>query len=256
MWGCQLRSIGILLPFLLFGHLSAFTAAHTVERPTVALDRSFKRPNGHSPVLRQRGGQLDLPVFRRNSKLRSSAIGRVRDDSFESTPGTVEKFKTFASKNAFLLGMFVSVGLARAFPALGKNGGVLRPELFIGKFGVTLIFLLSGLSLELSDLAQAASSFKLNTMVQFVTFGAWPLLGLGLRAVFSTFLPNAFPQALLDGLLILTCLPTTVNMCIFLTSAAGGNVASSLWNAIVSNLGTIIIFFLCICCWVRTPASY
>jgi hypothetical protein len=254
MWGCQLRSIGILLPFLLFGHLSAFTAAHTnVEKPIVAFDRHLKRPHAYSSVLRQRGGQLDLPVSRANSKL-SSAVGR--DDSFENTPGTVEKFKTFANKNSFLLGMFVSVGLARAFPALGKNGGVLRPELFIGKFGVMLIFLLSGLSLELSDLAQAASNFKLNTMVQSVTFGAWPLLGLGLRAVFSTFLPNAFPQALLDGLLILTCLPTTVNMCILLTSAAGGNVASSLWNAIVSNLGTIIIVFLCLflCCWIRTHA--
>jgi hypothetical protein len=255
MGGYKLPSIGILLPFLLFGHLSAFTAAHNVDRPNVALDRRFKRPNGYSPVLRQRGGgQLDLPmVSRGNSKL-SSAI--ERGGPFETTPGAVEKLKTFADKNAFLLGMIVSVGFARAFPALGKNGGVLRPELFIGQFGVTLIFLLSGLSLELSDLAQAAGNFKLNALVQFVTFGAWPLLGFGLRAVFSTFLPNAFPKALLDGLLILTCLPTTVNMCIFLTSASGGNVASSLWNAIVSNLGTIIIVFVCLCSWIRTPASY
>jgi hypothetical protein len=252
MWGCQRPSIGILLPFLLFGPLSAFPAAHNVERPNAALDRRLKRPNGHSPVLRQRD-QPDLTISRGNSKL-SSTVGS--DDSFKTTPGTVDKLKIFANKNSFLLGMFVSVGLARAFPALGKNGGVLRPELFIGKFGVTLIFLLSGLSLEVSDLAQAASNFKLNSMVQFVTFGAWPFLGLGLKAVFSTFLPNAFPQALLDGLLILTCLPTTVNMCIFLTAASGGNVASSLWNAVVSNLGTILIVFLFLCCWIRTRASY
>jgi hypothetical protein len=65
--------------------------------------------------LRQRGGQLDLPVSRANSKL-SSAVGK--DDSFETTPGTVEKLKTFASKNSFLLGMFVSVGLARALVSI------------------------------------------------------------------------------------------------------------------------------------------
>jgi hypothetical protein len=52
----------------------------------------------------------------------------------------------------------------------------------------------------------------------------------------------------------LTCLPTTVNMCIFLTAAAGGNVASSLWNAIVSNLGTMLIVFICLDCWIRTHA--
>jgi sodium/bile acid cotransporter 7 len=240
----RLPSIGILLSFLFLGHLSAFTTAHTVNRPKFLLDQRLKGPNGpneHSPVLRRqwRRDQADFPVSHGNSKLRSAIEG---DALSEANPGALENFKTFAGKNSFLLGMFVAVGFARAFPALGKNGGVLRPELFIGRFGVTLIFLLSGLSLELTELAQAASNFKLNTMVQLITFGAWPfLVGLPLTRAFATFLPNVFPKPLLDGVLILTCLPTTVNMCIFLTSASGGNVASSLCNAVVSNLFGIFL---------------
>jgi sodium/bile acid cotransporter 7 len=138
--------------------------------------------------------------------------------------------------------MLVAVSLAKAFPSLGKNGGLLRPELFIGKFGVTLIFLLSGLSLEASELTKAAANVKLNGLIQLVIFCAWPLLvGLPLKWTISTLFPSLMPPALVDGLLILTCLPTTINMCIMLTSAGGGNVATSICNAIISNLAGIFV---------------
>ena len=157
-------------------------------------------------------------------------------------PSLLQKVSIFANKQFFLLGMFVAVGLAKALPALGKNGGILRPELFIGRFGVTFIFLLSGLSLEISELKEAFANVKLNAAIQLVIFGAWPfLVGVPLTGALRQFAPRLLPSALLDGLLILTCLPTTVNMCIILTSAAGGNVASSLCNAVISNLAGIFV---------------
>lgn len=120
---------------------------------------------------------------------------------------------------------------------MGKNGGLLRPELFIGKYGVTCIFLLSGLSLELSELSQAIKNVKLNGLTQFASFGLWPLLlGLPVTKGIETFLPGLLPKPLLDGILIMTCLPTTVNMCIILATAAGGNVASALCNAVIGNI--------------------
>jgi len=153
-----------------------------------------------------------------------------------------DKTKAFASKNFFLIGMVVAVSLAKLFPELGKNGSILRPELFIGNYGVTVIFLLSGLSLKLADLANAASNVKLNGMIQLTTFGAWPfLVGLPLTKGIQSFLPSLLPKPLLDGLLILTCLPTTINMCIILTSASGGNVATALCNTVISNLAGIFL---------------
>mmetsp|Transcript_21230 Transcript_21230/g.31478 ORF Transcript_21230/g.31478 Transcript_21230/m.31478 type:complete len:417 (-) Transcript_21230:1728-2978(-) len=152
------------------------------------------------------------------------------------------KIQSLYQKNFFLLGMVIAVTLARVFPMLGMNGGILRPELFIGKFGVTFIFLLSGLSLELAELTEAFANFKLNTAVQLSTFAAWPfLVGLPLTRMFTRFFPTCLPPSLLDGLLILTCLPTTVNMCILLTSTAGGNVASALCNAVISNIAGIFV---------------
>lgn len=113
----------------------------------------------------------------------------------------------------------------------------MKPELFIGKFGVTCIFLLSGLSLELSELKSAIANIKLNFMIQAGSFLAWPfLVGVPLTTAIKKFLPNLFPKALLEGILILTCLPTTVNMCVLLTGAANGNVAASLANAVLGNM--------------------
>jgi sodium/bile acid cotransporter 7 len=128
------------------------------------------------------------------------------------------------------------------FTQLGVNGGMLRPELFIGKYGVALIFLLSGLSLQSSELTTAVANVKLNGLVQFAIFGLWPfLIGAPLKSLLTTVVPNLIPPALIDGLLIMTCLPTTVNMCIMLTSASGGNVATSICNAVLSNMGGIFL---------------
>jgi predicted Na+-dependent transporter len=41
------------------------------------------------------------------------------------------------------------------------------------KHGVTTIFLLSGLSLKLKELTNAAENMKLNGLIQMTTFGAW-----------------------------------------------------------------------------------
>lgn len=119
---------------------------------------------------------------------------------------------------------------------------MLRPELFIGNFGVTIIFLMSGLSLDISELKQAFSNIRLNALIQVATFFVWPfLVGLPFKWIMNAVLPDFLPAPLLDGLLILTCLPTTVNMCVFLTTAAGGNVASALCNAVISNMAGILL---------------
>eukprot|EP00977_Amphora_coffeiformis_P013179 scaffold3402_cov169-Amphora_coffeaeformis.AAC.22 len=185
-----------------------------------------------------RGGAL----FRKTALSSSSNEALSADNGKSQVTNSMEKFRAFASKNFFLVGMFVAVGLARLAPTLGRNGGILRPELFIGRYGVTFIFLLSGLSLELSQLKDAASNIKLNSLIQLGTFAAWPfLLGLPLVTLIRRYLPLFLPSALLDGILILTCLPTTVNMCVILARTAGGNTASALCNAIISNLIGIVL---------------
>ena len=209
------------------------TRSATVPRHNRRWIRSPVRSNGvggiyqllESPCLRA-GGDDDALVANGDNKASQVASQIVQ----------------YANKNFFLMGMFVAVLMAKAFPAIGKNGGILRPELFIGNYGVALIFLLSGFSLQTSDLAKAIKNVKLNGLVNLLIFGFWPFcIGLPLRYVFKNVLPGLIPPGLADGLLIMTTLPTTVNMCIMLTSTAGGNTASAICNAVMSNLAGIIL---------------
>jgi hypothetical protein len=177
---------------------------HLRESEPSRSDLEFARSGTHGPesdVVKFRGGGGDAAS--------SSLIHNVG---------------SYISKNFFLIGMIVTVSFAKAFPQLGKNGSIVRPELFIGKYGVTTIFLLSGISLKLQELTNAVSNVKLNGLIQLITFGAWPyLVGLPMTKGIELAFPGLLPTPLIDGLMILCCLPTTINMCIILTSAAGGN---------------------------------
>eukprot|EP00537_Pseudo-nitzschia_pungens_P012953 CAMPEP_0172393810 /NCGR_PEP_ID=MMETSP1061-20121228/12258_1 /TAXON_ID=37318 /ORGANISM="Pseudo-nitzschia pungens, Strain cf. pungens" /LENGTH=392 /DNA_ID=CAMNT_0013125015 /DNA_START=350 /DNA_END=1529 /DNA_ORIENTATION=- len=178
------------------------------------------------------------------SQLRAGSDATAEDNRNKNKASQhASRFLQYCNKNYFLVGMLVAVAMARAFPALGKNGGILRPEVVIGNYGVALIFLLSGFSLQTSDLARAVSNVKLNGLVNLLLFGVWPFcIGLPLRYLFVDVLPRwILSPALADGLLITTTLPTTVNMCIMLTSTGGGNTASAICNAVLSNLGGIVL---------------
>ena len=199
--------------------------------------------NKGSHMLGVRGGGGTTSTTTTTSIRSSSSSSTTGDggDIVSSSPSSIQqslsKLRQFGSKNFFLLGMFLVVGCAKLFPMLGKDGGILRSELFVGKFGVSLIFLLSGLSLEISELTQAVTNFELNATIQLSTFLLWPfLIGVPLKNLLLNVFPQLFPKPLVDGLLILSCLPTTINMCIMLTSASGGNVATSICNAVISNL--------------------
>lgn len=182
---------------------------------------------------------------------------------------------TFMSKNFFVLGMLGSIALAWAEPRFGLKGGPLRPELTIDAFGVSAIFLLSGLGLPVSDLVSAAANWKLNIVIQTLNLGVTPFIVLALVAALKRipFTSTVLHPSLLDGLTAVvcprllthshsaptvplahlntlrallalraqSCLPTTVNQNVVLTQSAGGNVASALFNAVAGNLIGIVI---------------
>jgi sodium/bile acid cotransporter 7 len=239
----------------------AYHDTRAVMKPNVAIGRPrpsiiHLRENKHySPLNLEvaRDSECDVVKFRGGGDgLASSSL--------------INKVGAYVSKNFFLLGMIVAVSFAKAFPNLGKNGSIVRPELFIGKYGVTTIFLISGISLKLQELTNAVSNVKLNGLIQLITFGAWPyLVGLPMTKGIELAFPGLLPAPLIEGLLILCCLPTTINMCIILTSAAGGSgeylficillselinqlckpvlpsVATALCNTVISNLAGIFI---------------
>lgn len=217
---------------------------------TESLLRPEKAILGSAALSRNKKGII-RPLVKQASKKQlldtTTTTTALRAGGEESSKGNkasqlAKTIAQYADKNYFLMGMLVAVTMAKVFPALGKNGGILRPEVLIGNYGVAIIFLLSGFSLQTSDLAKAISNIKLNGLINLLLFGFWPFcIGLPLRYLFTNVFPNLIPSGLADGLLIMTTLPTTVNMCIMLTSTGGGNAASAICNAVISNLAGILL---------------
>jgi sodium/bile acid cotransporter 7 len=112
----------------------------------------------------------------------------------------------------------------------------LHPEL-LTKAGVALIFFLHGVALSFAALRAGALNWKLHVLVQSCTFALFPLLGLGLNAVFD----GRLAPELKLGLFYLCALPSTVSSSVAMTAVARGNVAGAVFNATLSSLLGVLL---------------
>lgn len=136
----------------------------------------------------------------------------------------------------FLKGMIAAVMLAFAFPEPGAQGGFLHPEV-LNKLGIALVFYLNGMGLSMQALRQGALRWRVHVLVQFSTFGVFPLLGLALMQLGKGWIA---PELLL-GYFYLCALPSTVSSSVALTVAAKGNVPAALFNATLSSLIGVVL---------------
>jgi len=167
---------------------------------------------------------LTTPAKRTNKQIRNFA-DPLKIPTIPHGGQNTNKLRSALSKNYFLVGMLTSIVLASQFPSAGA---ILAPSL--STYGVKTIFLLTGITLKTDAIKQALfKDYKLNSLIMFMTYVAWP----GLVLLMSSFLN--IPEALRNGLFITASLPTTINMCVILTTESNGNIASSLANAVLSN---------------------
>ena len=114
--------------------------------------RNFRHRN--TPALNDNQTELCKECVGRSKIYHSAGVAQLRGGGDSESTSLINAVNKFVTKNFFLLGMIVAVSIAKLLPELGKNGSMLRPELFIGKYGVTTIFLISGISLKLHELGK------------------------------------------------------------------------------------------------------
>lgn len=136
----------------------------------------------------------------------------------------------------FLIGMGCAVALAWLLPEPGASGGSLHPEL-LNKLGVSLIFLLHGLTLSVAAMSAGARNWRLHLLIQSCTFLLCPLLGLALLSSVG----RHWPTDLRTGIFFLCALPSTVSSSVALTVAANGNAPAAVFNATLSSLIGVVL---------------
>jgi len=149
----------------------------------------------------------------------------------------------FVDKRYFLVGLVAAIGLAAAFPSVGRLGGPIRPEITIAWGATCSIFLLAGLGLPTSELARAARSVRIHALIQGFNLMLMPLLTLLSCDVLAG--AGMIDAVTRDGLLVANALPTTVNMCVALSRSSGGDEALAIFNAVLGNvLGVFLTPYL------------
>ncbi len=144
--------------------------------------------------------------------------------------------RNWIKSNLFLIGLAGVAVLAWLEPEAGAQGGAFRSE-FTRQAAVCLIFFVQGLALPTEDFRKGLRQMKLHGFVQGWNYLGFPLLALGLLALFGELLR---PE-IRFGFLYLALLPTTISSSVFFTAAAKGNVAGSVFNASVSNLLGVLL---------------
>lgn len=192
------------------------------------------RPTYHSPKALSMTNIHSKSVQAFNRRIKAVQLSSTVDNS----PATATEGKrlsnslsTWLKANWLVLGEVLVIVLAKMKPHWGATGGPLRPELTISKIGVFTIFFINGVALSLSSSSpdEVSTATKTNALIQVYNFLAIPLL----LKLLAPLYPDA---AFRDGLLVLACLPCTINICVAQTLAAGANLACAIFNAIFANV--------------------
>ena len=140
--------------------------------------------------------------------------------------------RLFSVFEPFVLSLLGTVLLATLFPARGSFAVFAG---YMADAGIILLFFLHGAKLSREAIWQGVRTWPLHLAVLAVTFGLFPMLGLGLSR-----LPGVDPS-MAAGILFLTLLPSTVQSSIAFTAIARGNVAAAICSASFSNLLGIVV---------------
>jgi sodium/bile acid cotransporter 7 len=140
----------------------------------------------------------------------------------------------FPRPDTFSLTLIGAALLGSALPASGWAKDVLS---VVTQLGVGLVFFLHGANLSREAVLAGMTRWRLHLLILGVTFGAFPLAGLGVGLL----APALITPALAAGVLFLCCVPSTVQASVALTGMAGGNVPAAVCSASASNLIGVVL---------------
>nr|XP_045618156.1 sodium/bile acid cotransporter 7-like isoform X1 [Procambarus clarkii] len=157
------------------------------------------------------------------------------------------------SRHWFIYTMCAVIVLAFIAPGVGSKGGLIYPEITVKCGAVSIIFFLSGLSLQASDVHAAMSQTWLHVFVQGTTFLIYPLL-MKMVCLVLHGLGN-INKSLLEGLQVVSCMPPPVSSAVILTRTCRGNVAAAIFNSVVGSFLGLFLTPLSLRLWLGVSAS-
>ena len=139
-----------------------------------------------------------------------------------------------------LIGLMICLLISIIFPKFGSNEGPLKPEITSSWICVIIIFFISGLIIKLNELKKATLYCSVNIYIQIYVFIFFSIQCYLVKFIINN-ITNDFNDELLDGLIILGCIPTTIASNIVYTQSSNGNDIITIVNALISNIMGIFL---------------
>lgn len=150
----------------------------------------------------------------------------------EKPPSLLTRMGQIYNVHEFVILVLASILAARAYPPLGAY--YVAPKITAGWIYVCFIFLLAGLGLKTEEFTKAFQQIWFNLYLQVFNFGV--VSGLVYSGCWALQNANLLSTDLAHGMIVCSCLPTTINMVIVLTKAASGDESLAIVNAAAGNM--------------------
>lgn len=168
--------------------------------------------------------KIDLSSISNKEDITTTATAAAAAET--STTSKRQRYKKVAwelfVRYWFLLGLAIVIGLAWAFPQVGKAHGAIQAQYTVKWGAVIVIFLLSGLGLEVSVMLRTILRWRLHLIVQVINFVLLPFVMYGIVRFFIAVHAD-LDMTVYKGWMIALSTSTTVSSNAIMTRNANGN---------------------------------
>lgn len=181
------------------------TTTETIARPPPSIESTTVRGHSNSDQHSIMSSKIDLSSITNKEEV----VEPASNNETKSQRIKKKAWEIFV-RYWFLLGLAIVIGLAWAFPQVGKAHGDIEAQYTVKWGAVIIIFLLSGLGLEVSVMLKTILRWRLHLIVQFINFILLPFVMYGIVRFFIAVQAN-LDMTVYKGWMIALSTSTTVS---------------------------------------------